>query len=98
MNALISIVTTFLLFILGIALANQFATLPMLAIVGITAIWAGIDVKRLNFSNYKLTFPSQSLLAALFLLGFWIVGFPMFFTAWLSVYRKTAQLKPSSTI
>lgn len=68
----------------------------MLSVPLLSGIIAGFTVKKLNFSSYKLLFPSNSILAGLFVWLFWIAAFPMFIYAWLSVVQKQATLRISS--
>jgi hypothetical protein len=90
-NAVLAIVGTFVVLLGGIFAMSYVGPLPELGIFAVTAIWAAIDVGRLKFAEYNVVFPSSGILAVLFVLGFWIVGFPMFLAAWLSIVRKTAK-------
>jgi hypothetical protein len=93
MNVVLAITVTIILFLVALTAAQHVGFVPLLGIMALTAIWAAIDVGRLKFSDYTVAFPSNGILAVLFVLGFWMVGFPMFLAAWFAIVRKTAKLR-----
>ena len=96
MNIFISIIITISVFMLNVLVFGRYSQLTVYALAVVTAVWAGIEVKRLNFSKYRLSFPSHPFLAIVFVFFVWFVGFPMFLNAWISIMRKTAKVRELS--
>jgi hypothetical protein len=91
MNVVLAIAGTVLVLSIALLSMSFAGPLPALVIMAGTAIWAAVDVGRLRFADYNVAFPSNGILAVLFVLGAWIVGFPLFLAAWFAVVRKTAR-------
>jgi len=91
MNVVLAFVGTVLVLSIALLTMSYAGPLPALVLMAGTAIWAAVDVGRLKFADYDVTFPSNGILAVLFVLGVWIVGFPMFLAAWFAIVRKTAR-------
>lgn len=91
MNIFLAIIVTIALLIVTSIAMSYAGPIPGLGVMAVTAIWAGIDVSRLKFSKYKVAFPGNSLLAVLFVLMVWLIGFPLFLAAWIAITRKTAK-------
>lgn len=91
MNALLALAGTVLVLAIALLGMSYGGPAPALVVMAGTAIWAAVDVGRLRFADYNVAFPSNGILAVLFVLGVWIVGFPMFLAAWFAIVRKTAR-------
>jgi hypothetical protein len=91
MNVVLAIAGTVLALAIALLAMYYAGPLPALVLMAGTAIWAAVDVGRLKFADYDVTFPGNGILAVLFVLGFWLVGFPMFLAAWFAIVRKTAR-------
>ena len=91
MNVVLAIVGTVLVFSVALLAMSYGGPLPALLLMAGTGIWAAVDVGRLKFADYDVAFPGNGMLAVLFVLGIWLVGFPMFLAAWFAIVRKTAR-------
>ena len=91
MNVVLALVGTVVVLSIALLAMSYAGPVPALVLMAGTALWAAVDVGRLKFADYDVAFPSNGILAVLFVLGFWILGFPMFLAAWLAIVRKTAR-------
>ncbi len=91
MNVLLALAVTVLVLTIALLGMSYGGPAPAFVVMAGTAIWAAVDVGRLKFADYDVAFPSNGILAVLFVLGAWIVGFPMFLAAWFAIVRKTAR-------
>jgi len=93
MNLIIAIIVTMALPVAVSISFGKYAPLAMIALISLSAIWVLIDVERMKFEEYDVFYISSPVIMSILVLLLWVVGFAIFLTAWLSIFRGTAKRK-----
>ncbi len=64
---------------------DKMSKYPYGFILLITSIWAAVDVRRMKFSNYRVTYPYGPIGSFFFHILLWFFAFPWFFSTWLDI-------------
>lgn len=78
---------------------GEFIRYPQVGIIWLgSSIWASIEVKRLRFAEYRVSYPYRPIGTFFFVMLLWFFAFPWFLATWMNVRSGVALRKEEPPI
>ncbi len=90
-NQLVAIVVSIVIIFLTIVAAWLFSKWVILYVWGATVLIPVLEVRRMRFRDYRLSYPYGPYTTFFFILILWPFAFPWFLSSWIDIARGMAK-------